>query len=41
MSNVRLRAVISENQPYNAWNVKCLVSSALLNGNKVIINADW
>ena len=32
---------VSENQPYNARNVKCLVASALLNGNKVIINADW
>lgn len=32
---------VSENQPYNAWNVKCLIASALLNGNKVIINADW
>ena len=32
---------VSENQPYNARNVKCLIASALLNGNKVIINADW
>lgn len=32
---------VSENQPYNARNVKYLIASALLNGNKVIINADW
>ena len=32
---------VSENQPYNARNVKCLIASAPLNGNKVIINADW
>ena len=31
----------SENQPYNARDVKCLVESALLNGNKVVINANW
>lgn len=32
---------VSENQLYNARNVKCMIASALLNGNKVIINADW
>lgn len=37
----QLSDFVSENKPYNARNVKCLVSSALLNGNKVIINADW
>ena len=37
----QLADFVSENQPYNARNVKCLVASALLNGNKVIINADW
>ena len=37
----QLADFVSENQLYNARNVKCLVASALLNGNKVIINADW
>lgn len=37
----QLADFVSENQPYNARDVKCLVESALLNGNKVIINADW
>ena len=37
----QLADFVSENQPYNALNVKCLIASALLNDNKVIINADW
>ena len=32
---------ISDNQPYNARDVECLVARALLHGNKVVINADW
>lgn len=32
---------ISDNQPYNARDVECLVERALLHGNKVVINADW
>ena len=36
-----LVAFVSENQPYNARDVKCLVARALLHGNKVVINANW
>ena len=32
---------ISDNHPYNARDVECLVARALLHGNKVVINADW
>ena len=32
---------VSDNQPYNARDVECLVERALLHGNKVVINADW
>ena len=32
---------VSDNQPYNARGVECLVARALLHGNKVVINADW
>ena len=32
---------VSENQPYYAHDVKCLVARALRHGNKVVINADW
>ena len=31
----------SDNQPYNARDVECLVARALMRGNKVVINADW
>ena len=31
----------SDNQPYNARDVECLVARALMHGNKVVINADW
>lgn len=32
---------VSDNHPYNARDVECLVERALLHGNKVVINADW
>ena len=32
---------VSDNKPYNARDVECLVARALLHGNKVVINADW
>ena len=31
----------SDNHPYNARDVECLVARALMHGNKVVINADW
>lgn len=37
----QLADFVSDNQPYNARNVECLVARALLHGNKVVINADW
>ena len=37
----QLSDFVSENQPYNARDVECLVARALLHGNKVVINADW
>ena len=37
----RLADFVSDNQPYNARDVECLVAMALLHGNKVVINADW
>ena len=37
----RLADFVSDNQPYNARDVECLVARALLHGNKVVINADW
>ena len=37
----QLADFVSENQPYNALDVECLVARALLHGNKVVINADW
>ena len=37
----QLTNLVSENHPYNARDVECLVASALLHGNKVVINADW
>ena len=37
----QITAFVSENQPYNARDVECLVARALLHGNKVVINADW
>ena len=37
----RLADFVSDNQPYNALDVECLVARALLHGNKVVINADW
>ena len=37
----QLADFVSDNQPYNARDVECLVARALLHGNKVAINADW
>ena len=37
----QLADFVSDNQPYNARDVECLVAMALLHGNKVVINADW
>ena len=37
----QLAEFVSDNQPYNARIIECLVASALLYGNKVVINADW
>ena len=37
----QLADFVSENKPYNAHDIECLVASALLHGNKVVINADW
>ena len=37
----QLADFVSDNQPYNARDVECLVARALPHGNKVVINADW
>ena len=37
----QLAEFISDNQPYSARDVECLVARALRHGNKVVINADW
>lgn len=37
----QLANFVSENTPYNARDVECLVAMALLHGNKVVINANW
>ena len=37
----QLADFVSDNLPYNARDVECLVARALLHGNKVVINADW
>ena len=37
----QLADFVSDNQPYNARDVECLVARALMRGNKVVINADW
>ena len=37
----QLAGFVSDNQPYNARDVECLVARALMLGNKVVINADW
>ena len=37
----QLADFVSDNQPYSARDVECLVARALLHGNKVVINADW
>ena len=37
----QLADFVSENKPYNAHDIECLVERALLHGNKVVINADW
>ena len=37
----QLADFVSDNKPYNARDVECLVARALLHGNKVVINADW
>ena len=37
----QLADFVSENKPYNARDVECLVARALLHGNKVVINSSW
>ena len=37
----QLADFVSDNQPYNARDIECLVARALMRGNKVVINADW
>ena len=37
----RLSDFVSANQPYYAKSIYGLVASAMLHGNKVVINADW
>ena len=37
----QLADFVSDNHPYNARDVECLVARALMSGNKVVINADW
>ena len=37
----QLADFVSDNIPYNARDVKCLVARALLHGNKVGMNANW
>ena len=37
----QLADFVSDNHPYNARDVECLVARALMRGNKVVINADW
>ena len=37
----QLADFVSDNQPYNARDVECLIAMALMHGNKVAINADW
>ena len=37
----QLADFVSDNKPYNALDVECLVARALMHGNKVAINADW
>ena len=37
----QLADFVSDNQPYNARDVECLVARALRRGSKVVINADW
>ena len=37
----QLADFVSDNLPYNARDVECLVARALLHGNKVVSNADW
>ena len=37
----QLADFVSDNQPYNARDIECLVARALLHGNKVVINANW
>ena len=32
---------VSDNNPYNACGVEHMVATALMHGNKVVINADW
>ena len=37
----QLAGFVSENHPYNARDIECLVARALLRENEVVINADW
>ncbi len=32
---------VSDNCPYNYWDVESLAARTLMHGNKVVINADW
>ena len=38
---IQLADFVSNNQTYNDRGIECLVSRALMRGNKVVINADW
>ena len=37
----QLADFVSDNKPYNARDIECLVARALMHGNKVVINANW
>ena len=37
----QLADFVSDNQPYNARNIECLVARSFMRGSKVVINADW
>ena len=37
----QLANFVTDNCPYNYWDVESLVAKTLMLGNKVVINADW
>ena len=37
----QLADFVSNNHPYNYYDIELLVVRTLMNGNKVVINADW